>query len=240
MPIIRHKHKADYLVVPNDIFRNERLSLRDVGLLCYMLFLPDGWDFSINGLNAQLKADGRDAISKSLRSLEESGYLRRTTQKVKGGKFGGCVWEISDLPELVSPKTDLPYTDKPCSDSPDAVSPCTANPGQYKYPRNLIPKNTSTHKERMAAEPPTRHQYGQYKNVLLSDSDLEKLKQEFQDWEARIDRLSEYMESTGKKYKNHLATIRSWARKDSATSKPSRDRSKNTLDMTKTDLDGLF
>lgn len=31
---------------------------------------------------------------------------------------------------------------------------------------------------------------------------------------ARIDRLSEYMASCGKTYKNHLATIRSWARKD--------------------------
>ena len=34
------------------------------------------------------------------------------------------------------------------------------------------------------------------------------------DYSARIDRLSEYMASCGKNYKNHLATIRSWARKD--------------------------
>jgi predicted phage replisome organizer len=59
-----------------------------------------------------------------------------------------------------------------------------------------------------------RHKYGEYKNVLLSDSDMEKLKSEFDDYEERIDRLSSYIESTGKKYKNHLATIRNWARKD--------------------------
>jgi Asp-tRNA(Asn)/Glu-tRNA(Gln) amidotransferase C subunit len=53
-----------------------------------------------------------------------------------------------------------------------------------------------------------------YKNVLLSDEDLEKLKTEFSDWEQRIERLSEYIASAGKSYKNHLATIRSWARKD--------------------------
>ena len=61
---------------------------------------------------------------------------------------------------------------------------------------------------------PVRHKYGMYNNVLLSDEDLEKLKTEFSDWEQRIERLSEYIASAGKTYKNHLATIRSWARKD--------------------------
>ena len=56
--------------------------------------------------------------------------------------------------------------------------------------------------------PPTRHEYGEYNNVLLSDTDLDKLKAEFPDWEARIERLSGYMKSTGKAYKDHLATIR--------------------------------
>ena len=61
----------------------------------------------------------------------------------------------------------------------------------------------------------TCHRYGEYNNVLLSDEDLEKLKAEFpQSWQERIERLSSYMASTGKSYKNHLATIRNWARKD--------------------------
>lgn len=66
---------------------------------------------------------------------------------------------------------------------------------------------------------PARHRYGQYGNVLLSDEDLEKLQAEFPDWQARVERLSEYIASTGKSYKNHLATIRTWARKD-AEKKP--------------------
>lgn len=66
-----------------------------------------------------------------------------------------------------------------------------------------------------APSSPVRHKYGQYNNVLLSDSDMEKLKAEFpEDFENRIERLSEYIASTGKKYKNHLATIRNWARRD--------------------------
>ena len=65
-----------------------------------------------------------------------------------------------------------------------------------------------------AASPPQK--YGEYKNVILSDEDLVKLKSEFPDWEQRIERLSEYIASSGKKYKSHLATIRSWARQDKA------------------------
>lgn len=62
---------------------------------------------------------------------------------------------------------------------------------------------------------PIRHKYGSYNNVLLSDEDMDKLKDEFPtDYEARIERLSEYIASKGAKYKNHLATIRSWARKE--------------------------
>lgn len=61
----------------------------------------------------------------------------------------------------------------------------------------------------------TRHKYGEYKNVLLSDKDFEKLREEFPtDWQQRIESLSAYIASTGKTYKNHLATIRNWARRD--------------------------
>ena len=69
-----------------------------------------------------------------------------------------------------------------------------------------------------ASPPPpkeVRHRYGEYSNVLLSDTDMEKLKAElpgsYQDY---IERLSSYMAAKGTGYKNHLATIRNWARKD--------------------------
>lgn len=65
-----------------------------------------------------------------------------------------------------------------------------------------------------------RHKYGQYDNVLLSDDELDKLKAEFPDWQDRIERLSEYIASTGKSYKSHLATIRAWARKDAELPTP--------------------
>ena len=68
----------------------------------------------------------------------------------------------------------------------------------------------------------TKHKYGEYKNVLLTDEELQKLKTEYSDdWQKRIENLSAYVESTGKKYKSHYATIRNWARKD-AEQKPGK------------------
>ena len=70
--------------------------------------------------------------------------------------------------------------------------------------------------ESKADKPPSTHTYGTYNNVIFSDGQLEELKRDFpSDWEQRIERLSEYMESTGKQYRNHLATIRMWAKEES-------------------------
>lgn len=60
-----------------------------------------------------------------------------------------------------------------------------------------------------------RARYGEYQNVLLSDGQYEKLRAEFpQDYEKRIEAVSTYCQSTGKVYRDYLATIRSWARRD--------------------------
>ena len=73
---------------------------------------------------------------------------------------------------------------------------------------------------------------GIYDNVTLSQSDLEKLKREFpEDYEERIDRLSEYMESSGKTYKNHLATIRAWAKREDAKQSRDSEEGASTFDV---------
>jgi len=74
---------------------------------------------------------------------------------------------------------------------------------------------------------PIKHKYGEYKNVLLTDSELEKIQEEYPDWKDRIERLSSYVASTGKKYKSHYATIRNWARKDAENPKIQKVASKN-------------
>lgn len=105
-------------------------------------------------------------------------------------------------------------------------------------------------KEKAEKSEPVKHRHGEYKNVLLTDEELDKLKELFPaDLQERIERLSEYMASTGKKYKSHYATIRAWANRDSKPAARPQPRGGYTgpigpngvhLDPTKNDLDGLF
>ncbi len=87
---------------------------------------------------------------------------------------------------------------------------------------------------------PVKHKYGEYQNVLLTDDELEKLKAEYFDYEERIERLSSYVESTGKKYKSHYATIRNWARKDAEKQPIVREKPQNSTDAFFGELQRLY
>ena len=59
-----------------------------------------------------------------------------------------------------------------------------------------------------------KHAHGFFANVLLTDDELQKLAAEIPSYEEYIEKLSHYIESNGKKYKSHYATILMWHRKD--------------------------
>lgn len=68
--------------------------------------------------------------------------------------------------------------------------------------------------------------YGKFVNVFLSDDEIQKLKENFSDWEKRIEKLSLYLASSGKAYSSHYATILKWAEED-ASAAPQEKRKTN-------------
>lgn len=109
--------------------------------------------------------------------------------------------------------------------------------GQKFLPHNIEDKieDNKDIKEKYKKE--IRHEYGEYHNVLLTDSDLAKLKAEFpSDWQARIDNLSIGIQSKGYKYKDHLATIRNWARRDGQNNNPKANTMPNGKPFIEGDL----
>ena len=90
--------------------------------------------------------------------------------------------------------------------------------------RKLSPNNLSSsnlNQNHMSRESEAPATYGRYENVFLTDTEYAELLREFPD---RLDRLiselSSYMESTGRSYQNHAATIRRWAENDKAKGVP--------------------
>lgn len=103
MAIIRHHHEKEFTIVPNSIFNNKNLNLRDIGLLCFLLHLPDGWEFTVNGLVSILPHDGKDAVTASLKRIEQAGYLLRERRRDENGRMLEAVWTVSDVPMTENP-----------------------------------------------------------------------------------------------------------------------------------------
>ena len=69
------------------------------------------------------------------------------------------------------------------------------------------------HTEKNNTEDIYKHTFGEQKNVLLTDDEYHRLMIQFPyDYRERIENLSDYIAATGKRYKNHYATIRMWNR----------------------------
>lgn len=78
-----------------------------------------------------------------------------------------------------------------------------------------IEKEIELKKERERESGQHTHIFGQYQNIFLTAEELEQLKSEIPShYQKYIERLSEYMASTGKSYNSHIATIRKWAKED--------------------------
>ena len=56
----------------------------------------------------------------------------------------------------------------------------------------------------------SKHKYGNYKNVLLKDEELQSLKEKYSNWEELIEYLDTYIEMKGYKAKSHYLCILKW------------------------------
>lgn len=56
----------------------------------------------------------------------------------------------------------------------------------------------------------TRIAYGKYQNIFLSADELKQIQMDVPLYREYIEKLSRYMQTSGKRYKDHAATIRSW------------------------------
>lgn len=195
-----------YAVIPAPVRYDKRLS--DKAKILYgeitSLANKTGGCWATNKYFADLYDVSTRTISQIINSLVECGYLKCDYTYIKGTKaIDKRVLKICSIPMEENFHT----------------------PMEENFQDNNTSNNTPSKKE-IDKE---RHKYGQYKNVLLTDEDIETLKVEFQDYKERIENVSSYCASTGKKYKDYLATIRRWAERD----KKKTDDSLPTYDTTK-------
>ena len=107
MTTLRKVKRTDYTVIDNNIFKNQKLTLKAKGMICTMLSLPDNWEFSENGL-VELSNDGITSIRSTLKELMEYGYLIRTRNRDEKGILRDYIYTIFEEPTLEKPKLEKP------------------------------------------------------------------------------------------------------------------------------------
>lgn len=134
-PIILRRHvQRDFTTIPNDIIHDPRLSWKALGLLIFMLSVPDNFRFYLAHLSS-LKPTGRDGTRAGLKELEAAGYLAIRRER-QSGRFSQVFWDLTD-----SPPGGIPQRSKsPRSEKPNTVKPVAVLPNSEKP--TLIRTNT--------------------------------------------------------------------------------------------------
>jgi hypothetical protein len=101
--IVRTKKNRNYTVINNTVLEDERLSFRARGIAALLLSKPDNWEISHEYLWKH-GAEGRDAILKAMKELEDCGYLVRTRLQQPDGKFTTLV-TMHEEPQEAQPTT---------------------------------------------------------------------------------------------------------------------------------------
>lgn len=125
--IIKRKVRTDFTVLPNDLFRDKKLSWKALGLLVYMLHLREDFSLNLSWLTNQKKT-GRDAMRSGLKELESEGYLTIRRERGKQGKYQRVIWEVTDSPSKKTTSTATPHSENPNTVNPITDSRTAENP----------------------------------------------------------------------------------------------------------------
>lgn len=210
--VIRVRKNKNYTTMSNHHLKDKNLSFKAKGLLSMFLSLPDDWDYSVNGI-VSISKESETSVTSTLKELKNNGYLEVVKLLPNQTKTGRIEYEynIYEIPKQEGGFLRVEFQGLEFQE--------VENVGQL----NTNKQSTKNKKEKIIKE---KDVYGEFKNVLLTKEEYEKIKEK--NLEQYIDRLSVYIESKGTKYKSHYATILNWSRKDDDKNKKSEQGSFNT------------
>ena len=162
-----------------------------------MLSLPDNWDFKENSIKA-LATDGISSVRSGLKELMNKGYLIREPSR-EGNLIVDWQYTLIDSPRNLE---NLKIENLKIENLKlENLNPIKLNNNSTKNELNKNNINVCTQK----------HKYGEFKHVLLTDKEHTHLLDLYgNSLDEHIKILDEYIETSGKKYKNHSLVIQKW------------------------------
>lgn len=138
MATVRVEKIQDYTTLSNRLLDDENLSFKAVGLLTFMLRLPDDWDFTLEWL-AKKHKDGLSSIRSAMQELEAAGYVTRGDQKRgEGGTFRGSDYIVREDPDrepVSNSDTACENRTRTACENPTSVFPTSENRTQLNTNR---------------------------------------------------------------------------------------------------------
>ena len=197
MAELKKNLQEGYTHVNNEIFHDKNISYKAKGLFCQMLSLPDNWDFKENSIKA-LATDGISSVRTGLKELMEKGYLVRKPIR-EGNLIVDWEYTLIDCPRnLENLKIENLKIDNLKIEN---LNPIKLNNNSTKNELNKNNINVCKHK----------HKYGEYQHVLLTDKEHTHLVELYgSSLDEHIKILDEYIETSGKSYKNHSLVLQKW------------------------------
>ena len=193
--------QSGYTHVNNEVFHDRELSYKAKGLFCQMLSLPDNWDFKENSIKA-LATDGIRSVRSGLKELIDKGYLIR--EPIREGNLI-VDWQYT----LIDNPRNLRFV-KIENVNLENVKVQNVNP--IKLNNNSTKNELNKNNINVCKQ---KHKYGEFQHVLLTDKEHTHLIELYGDsLDEHIKILDEYIEMSGKKYKNHSLVIQKWVHEE--------------------------
>ena len=189
--------------IPKEIWLSKDLSTNEKILLAEIDSLGGSSDgcFASNQYFADFFDLSKDRISRLVSGLKNKGYI--TVELIY--KEGTC-----EVDKRIIKLNPYSYFYQGVQNHQGGIGENTKDiTNNYN-----INNNNKTSKKKTTKE--VRHKYGEFKNILLSDKDLEKLKAEYGEElvEKYIKKMDEWIELNGRRYKNYYLALRQWMNKE--------------------------
>ena len=161
--------------------------------------------FPLSALSKALRCSTM-SIKRALRSLEDADLIERRRGRI-------TVPNSIFVKVPTEQKCSFAWNDSALCDGTEMI-PST----EQKCSTNQRNKNdlTDNHLIRTAEAHLT---FGEYRSVFLTEKEYKQLKTDFSGLDSLVEQLSAYIQSTGKKYANHAATLRIWAKRQEVKQK---------------------
>ena len=161
--------------------------------------------FPISSLSEALRCSTM-SIKRALRSLEDADLIKRRRGRitvpnsifVKVPTEQKCSFAWNDS-ALCDGTEMIPSTEQKCS---------TNQRNKNNLKDSHLIKTTDAYLT-----------FGEYQNVFLTEKEYKRLKADFAGLDGLIEQLSAYIQSTGRKYADHAATLRIWTKRQKSEQK---------------------